>query len=445
MIRMLRLRTIGALVSASTALVGGAFAATAVAAPAHHGNPGFKYGRPGNDHRRHHGNTLFVSPTGASSNSGASCAQATYSTIQSAVTAAPPYGTVIVCAGTYAEDVAIAQPLTLQGQNAFINAAGQDNGVVISSSHVTVRGFTVRGATGEGILAVGTNTPSMVPAGAPAGSTTGVPISDVTITKNIVQGNDQGTASSAYVECQGSGDEPGDCGEGIHLMSVANSTVSKNYVTGNSGGILLTDEFGPTDGNSIDHNIVTNNAADCGITLPSHNGLAVDPTTLAPAPSLAGVYNNTVSHNSILNNGLKGFGAGVVIAAPFPGTGAYNNVIDHNLIEGNGLSGVTLHSHAPGAFVGGNQILRNMIGVNNLTGDAPLSPATGLGAAPVQFQADTRTTGILVWSLVTPTSVTIANNTILGNEIGIWLNLAVTAAGAATSNRFFGVTTPVGP
>ena len=173
------------------------------------------------------------------------------------------------------------------------------------------------------------------------------------ITKNIVQGNDQGTATSAYAECQGDGDVPGDCGEGIHLMSVANSTVSKNYVTGNSGGILLTDEFGPTYGNSIDHNLVTNNAADCGITLPSHNGLAVDPTTLAPAPSLAGVYNNTVSHNSIINNGLKGFGAGVVIAAPFPGTGSYNNVVSHNLIEGNGLSGVTLHSHAPGAFVGG--------------------------------------------------------------------------------------------
>ena len=48
------------------------------------------------------------------------------------------------------------------------------------------------------------------------------------------------------MECQAAGEVPGDCGEGIHLMSVADSTVAGNYVTGNSGGILLTDEFGPT-------------------------------------------------------------------------------------------------------------------------------------------------------------------------------------------------------
>jgi hypothetical protein len=228
-------------------------------------------------------------------------------------------------------------------------------------------------------------------------------------------------------------------------MSVASSTVSWDYVTGNSGGILLTDEFGPNHGNSIVHNVVTANAFDCGITLPSHNGLAVDPTTLAPDPALAGVYDNRVSGNTIIGNGLKGFGAGVVIAAPFPGSASYDNTVDHNLIEGNGISGVTLHSHAPGAFVGGNTIVRNLIGVNNLTGDTPLSPATGPFAAPVQFQADTQTTGVLVWSLATPTSVTIANNTFLGDEIGIWLNPTVTATGAATNNIFQGVTTPVGP
>jgi len=114
-----------------------------------------------------------------------------------------------------------------------------------------------------------------------------VPISDVTISHDIVQGNDQGPATSAYMECQASGNVPGDCGEGIHLMSVADSTVSHDYVTGNSGGILLSDEFGPTHGNVIEHNLVSNNASDCGITMPSHNGLAVNPATLAPNPSLA--------------------------------------------------------------------------------------------------------------------------------------------------------------
>ena len=429
---------------ASSALVAGAvLATTAVDASAHRAHAAH--------HQHSHGGpmpvsgTLYVSPTGVLSNAGGSCAQAQYSTIQSAVTAAAPSSTVVVCAGTYAEDVAVAEPLTLQGQDAVINASGKNNGIVISSSNVTVDGFTVRGATGEGILAVGAPDPSLVPPGSPAGSITGVPISDVTISHDIVQGNDQGPSTSPYMECQAAGNVPGDCGEGIHLMSVADSTVSHDYVTGNSGGILLSDEFGPTHDNVIEHNLVSNNASDCGITMPSHNGLAVNPATLAPNPSLGGVYNNTVRDNVVLSNGLTGFGAGVLMAAPFPGSASYDNVIEGNLIENNGIAGVTLHSHAPGAFIGGNEIEHNIIGVNNLTGDTPLSPPTGLGAAPVQFQGDMQTTGVLVWSLVTPQSITIADNVILGDSIGIWLNPAVSDPAAATSNTFQGVATPVGP
>ena len=429
---------------ASSALAAGALlATTAVDASAHH--------HARSAHHEHGGGpkgvsgTLYVSPTGLPSNSGGSCAQAQYPTIQSAVTAAAPSSTVVVCHGTYAEDVTVAEPLTLQGQDAVINATGKNNGVAISSSNVTVDGFTVRGAIGEGILAAGTPDPSLVPPGAPAGSITGVPITDVTISHDIVQGNDQGPATSAYMECQAAGNIPGDCGEGIHLMSVADSTVSHDYVTGNSGGILLSDEFGPTHDNVIEHNLVSNNASDCGITMPSHNGLAVNPATLAPNPSLGGVYNNTVRNNVVLSNGLTGFGAGVLLAAPFPGSASYNNVIEGNLIENNGIAGVTLHSHAPGAFIGGNEIEHNIIGVNNLTGDTPLSPPTGLGAAPIQFQADMQTTGVLVWSLVTPQSITISDNVFLGDAIGIWLNPAVSDPAAATSNTFQGVTTPVGP
>lgn len=438
------LRRIAVIAVASSAVAGGVLATNALADRGHHGRGDGHHGHPSGP-PEHVSGSLFVSPTGSPSNSGGSCSQAQYSTIQSAVNAAAPSSTVIVCAGTYAEDVTVPEALTLQGEDAVINATAKNNGIVISASDVSVDGFTVRGATGEGILAVGTENLSLVPAGSPAGTTTGVPISDVAITHNIVQGNDQGTPSSSYTECQPSAGVPGDCGEGIHLMSVADSTVSGNYVTGNSGGILLTDEFGPTHGNVIEHNLISNNASDCGITMPSHNGLAVNPTTLATDPSLAGVYDNTVRDNVIVSNGLKGFGAGVLIAAPFPGSASYNNVVEGNLIEGNGLSGVTLHSHAPGAFIGGNQIVHNIIGVNNLTGDAPLSPASGPFAAPIQYQADAQTTGILVWSLVTPTTVTIADNTILGDAIGIWMNPPVSDPTAATSNTFHGVTAPVGP
>src|ERR1017187_5173696 len=69
------------------------------------------------DHDR---GALFVSPLGARTNSGNSCLHARYATIQSAVTAAPKWATVVVCKGTYTEDVVVSAPLTLEGRNATI-------------------------------------------------------------------------------------------------------------------------------------------------------------------------------------------------------------------------------------------------------------------------------------------------------------------------------------
>ena len=107
----------------------------------------------------------------------------------------------------------------------MINATGLDNGILITSSNVTVEGFTIRGATGEGILAEGTPNPSLVPAGSPTGSITGVPITNLSITHDIVQGNDQGTPTSSYVRMSDDGPGAGRCGEGDpHLMEASART-----------------------------------------------------------------------------------------------------------------------------------------------------------------------------------------------------------------------------
>lgn len=53
-----------------------------------------------------------------------------YSTIQSAVSAAPSGGTVLVCPGTYPEQVTITQPLTLKG----VQVGGKDAAVITSPS-----------------------------------------------------------------------------------------------------------------------------------------------------------------------------------------------------------------------------------------------------------------------------------------------------------------------
>jgi len=384
------------------------------------------------------GTTAYVSASGSSGGADTSCATAAYTTINDAVSAASAGSTVVVCAGTYKEDVSIPKALTLSGQGAdstLIDATGLDNGIKIAASNVTVMGFTVENATGEGILAQQPN-PVKGPMIQGMQLYTGAPITHVVIKHNVVQDNDQGglpanLATTTYAECQASGNIPGDCGEGIHLWSVANSQVLLNTVTGNAGGILLTDEFGPTHNNLIAGNIVTDNAYDCGITLPGHN-LALNPQTHAFMPAFGGVYANVVRNNIVLDNGLLGQGAGILIAAPAPGTASYDNVIEDNAISGNGLSGVTIHGHAAGAYVGGNTISGNYIGPNNLDGDTDVSPT-----------ADNATTGILAWSAATPITVTITGNTIFGNSYGVWLGHVVSAPGAAAGNTFWTVSARV--
>ncbi len=380
--------------------------------------------------------TLFVSPSGTSGAADTSCSTAAYTKIQDGVTAAAAGDTVIVCPGTYAEMVTVGKSLRLMANGAVtIDATGLDNGIKITASNVVVSWFTVENATGEGILAQQPN-PVKGPVIQGMQLYTGAPITHVIIKHNVVKNNDQGglpanAATTTYAQCKANGEIPGDCGEGIHLWSVAYSQVLLNTVEGNSGGILLTDEFGPTHNNLIQGNVVRNNAYDCGITLPGHN-LAFNPTTHVAMPSFGGVYRNVVRYNLIEDNGLLGEGAGVLMAAPAPGTASYDNTIEDNAIFGNDLAGVTMHSHAPGAVITGNRILNNFIGVNNVGGD-PL-------AAGLTVRA---TTGILAWSAATPFRVTIAGNTIVGDWYGIWLSRNAVAPGAAHSNTFWAVATHV--
>ncbi len=386
----------------------------------------------------HHG-TLYVSKHAASSGAGRSCSSATFKTIKSAINAAPAGGRVVVCRGVYHEQVVVAKPLSLAGVGATIDEKGVKPtfsvnppgigrttifaGVVIVSSHVRFSGFKVTNALGEGILAAG------VPK----------PVKDISISHSSVVHNDLGGGVppvSKYFECAAQGPEPGDCGEGVHLLSVAWSHVQGNYIADNSGGVLLTDELGPTDHNVVSGNTVTGNASDCGITVPGHNPKALN-SKGKRQPSVAGVYDNVISGNVVTRNGLKGFGAGVLFANATAGTASYNNLVEHNYIEGNGLAGVTMHAHtlAAGKFedLSGNTIIDNVIGKNNITGDTLDSPHS---------PKDPLTTGVLVFSGGTRVSVTVAHNSISNNHFGTWLSKPVTAHGVRT-NSFHNVKVPV--
>lgn len=351
---------------------------------------------------------LYVAPAGADR---ATCGaeSAPCKTISQAVTNAATGDTIVVAAGTYAEQVTIAKPLTLTGKQATIDATGHDNGILLmtnaagSASGSTVSGFTVERAIGEGVLAM--------------------QVSNVTIANNAVVDNDTGAGTSQTKECAPQGPVPGDCGEGLHLMTVANSTVSGNTVEGNDGGILVTDELGPTHGNQIVHNTVTGNVKDCGITLASHSPKAV--ANGQPQPALGGVYDNTVSGNLSAKNGTAGAGVGIFAAAP--GAGAYGNVVKGNIIFGNGMPGVTIHSHAPNQDVNGNQIVDNQIGTN------------GTGGDPDFGNADT--TGIAIGSAVIPvTGTVISGNTIGDVTDGVWATTNVSTSGIS-ANTLTNVTT----
>jgi parallel beta-helix repeat protein len=294
----------------------------------------------------------------------------------------------------------LTKRLALVGSGATINAQGFDNAIVIKGSGAAgseVRGFTVKNAGLEGIFAVKT--------------------SRLTITGNTVIDNDAYGPFSPLCVTQ-----PDDCGEAVHLESVTRSTVSNNLVQNNIGGILLTDEDGPTYGNTISNNRVLDNTKDCGITLASHFfKLSGGPVT----PDKGGIYQNKVLHNTSSGNGAAGIG---MFAGP-PGAATYDNVVVGNTSTNNGLPGIAIHSHTPNQNVNGNVIVNNTLSGNGPDDDIP---------------SDNAPTGISVFSAVVPIAQTvIAANRITGEHFGIYIVNAAKVSGLPSNKMDGSVAVPI--
>lgn len=339
--------------------------------------------------------TLYVSPKGKNQKTCAPAAPC--KTISFAVGKAATGDTVDVAKGTYKDSVKVTKDIVLIGLGTpVINAAGKANGILITGAKAAgaeVRGFQVQNANNEGILALQT--------------------SKVTIDANIVQANDKGiSAKKPTGECVAQGQVPGDCGEGLHLMTVSDSQVIGNTVQNNLGGILLTDELGPTNGNLILSNKALNNVADCGITLAGHNTGAF--AGGAPVPATGGVYGNIIIYNTANGNGTQGLGGGILAAAGGPGAAVYDNTVQNNTANGNGLGGFTLHSHAPGQYFSDNRIVDNTFLNDGIAGNPGGKPGdAGAGI--------TQTVGIIVYSAATPLTGTVITGNNLGSEYyGIW-------------------------
>ncbi len=379
-------------------------------------------------HARH---TLTVATTGSDSGN---CRWQPCKTLGYALTQAGPNDSIVIRPGIYHEsgDANVVGPgltglrIRSLGPTArtVIDASGNANGLLIEASRVSVTGLTVKNANLEGILAEPPQSSWPTgPTSAPAN------ISHVTIAGNVVVNNDRAydTNLPPMSACPSSLTDADDCGEGIHLLGVSWSKVTGNRVSHNVGGILVSDggfgiPVGPAAHNLIAYNQSSDNAYDCGITLPGHDPFAVatsGPSAGQPQPKVAGVYDNRVVGNVSTGNGA----AGLLDATPYPGTGSYDNLFAANSVSGNGNGGFTLHSHAPLQDVSGIVVVGNRIGPNNLAGD----PDTGV----------TATTGVMLLSVAVPTSIVVAGNRISHDVNAVAYNGNITVIG---HNKFANVT-----
>jgi hypothetical protein len=348
--------------------------------------------------------TLYVAPLRGRAKLPAVCVTAKFSNINAAIKAAAVGDTITVCPGTYRGSASITVKsksgsiritsgalietrIHLVGMaGAVINATGLVNAITLfgpGAAGASVRGFTAENAIGEGILAAGT--------------------AGVTISNNTVVHNDNGTSKSPWPFCTASGNVPNDCGEGLGVLTTSSSMIKDNTIEFNSGGILMSDDLGPTSHNTIEGNLVEDNESDCGITIVGHNAGGANAKGV-PQPSVGGVFDNLITANLVISNGTTSEGGGVLLA----GAASYNNTITDNEITGNGLAGVTIHEHGVDAL-SGDVISGNWFGTNDITGD-PGTP-------------DQVTTGVFVErdSPKFPTVyITVKNNTIAWDVIGIY-------------------------
>ncbi len=323
-------------------------------------------------------------------------------TIGAAVSMASPGDVIQVWPGVYKEQVSITKSLSLIAMSphgVIIDAAHLSTGIWIDGmsaapkpgvANVVISGFTIRNANFEGILLSNA--------------------SNVTLVDNQVTDNDR-SLDAASGSCPGipafETNEGLDCGEGIHLMAADHSTLLRNEVDHNAGGILISDETGPNAHNLITQNFVHDNVFDCGITLASHAPAAV---TGAKLPF--GVWYNTISRNTSLRNGTQGAGAGVGIFAPFPGTTDTGNVVIDNDLRDNGATGVAMHNHAAPPMAPPVNLNDNVIVGNRFSGNGPDNPG-----APTPGP-----TGINIFSMGPITGTVVSQNTFDNEAIDVAFN-----------------------
>ncbi len=300
-----------------------------------------------------------------------------YATIQGAVNGASPDDTILVCPGTYTEQVTVATddlslmsvtpllaiidaPLSMASPEAVVHVAG--------ATGVSIRDFTITGPTTGGAIGiyVSGNGDATVDGNEIDGFVQGIwvgrafwsAVGTATITNNEIVGYYKGgivvdnAGSDATISenvTEGAGPTPFVAQNGIQVSRGATAGVKRNEVTGNwfpgvdwsATGILVFE----TDDVMIQRNTLTDNEvgvfiAAYGYAAPGSNGnrvirntvtgsstaVAIDARAGYWGPNPATAENNKVTNNTLSCNG--GDNEGVWI-----GSGANNNKVIHNTIN----------------------------------------------------------------------------------------------------------------
>ena len=322
------------------------------------------------------GATIFVapSPPGIGAGSG-SCLTPNYNTIGAAVAAASNGDTIDVCAGTYAENVAINKSLTVDGAQAGIDArtrsgsesiinGGSGANLTITADNVTVDGFTLNGPSSSAAIVmengnVGETIQNNIinNPGAAAYSNT----SDTVIRKNVVN-NVFASATDGFQF----NTSP------IHDVSISDNKFGGANENNYNADVTIIGPFG----GAVNSNItVSGNAANGDGTLVALftvNGAHVTGNTVTGGVHSSQIYVGGGNSNvTISGNTVSSGGSAVNVANAF-GDGPNSSVtITGNNFRNNG-TGVKVGS---GAIASGGSVVANRnrlagnsaFGINNLS------------------------------------------------------------------------------
>ncbi len=315
--------------------------------------------------------------------------KADFTTIQEAVTGVPPGSTINVCAGTYPEQVAILQPLTLQGA-----ASGNNSSVVITGPSSGVLAPTVPVSLLASALVAVSNS------GGP------VNITGITVDGTGITGSSSGEAAGILYDSS-----PGT----LNRVVVQNLSPANTQVV----GVLFRDDNSVSPTDEIENSVIslpnTGNGAIQGI-----NASTVTFTSGGLLSSSSGTITA-----SILNNY-------VVAASGDTSSYAYNSGIEADLnvaatITGNTITETPLAAVTPGTFAFSSGI--------------EVYQAT----APIKINGNSVLAAFNDIGLFGSTSTTIINNNVLAAS---WYGIQIAAASGATitGNQIVPSTiTPVGP